>query len=130
MGVGMGLMVNNTVGQIQGFLQSGGVFERTPKGSTLAARQDAEDEGDVVESGLVLGRAPAVATRPTRVKPQAYASPLDWTFFAEILVIAYCAFGATMLIEAGEAFWSVPMFMWALCMGLMVQQQMLTPRAA
>ena len=35
--VGMGLMVNNTVGQIQGFLSSGGEFVRTPK---LASTHD------------------------------------------------------------------------------------------
>jgi cellulose synthase/poly-beta-1,6-N-acetylglucosamine synthase-like glycosyltransferase len=33
--VGMGLMVNNTVGQIQGFLSNGGEFVRTPKLATL-----------------------------------------------------------------------------------------------
>ena len=132
MGVGMGLMVNNTVGQIQGFLQSGGVFERTPKGSALAA--SADEGADPAPGGVagVAGVTPsqAVVTRNARVKPRAYSSPLDWTFFAELLVIVYCAFGAAMLIDAGEAFWSVPMFMWALCMGLMVQQQMLTPRTA
>ncbi|MEX2466282.1 MAG: glycosyltransferase [Gemmatimonadota bacterium] len=129
MGVGMGLMVNNTVGQIQGFFQTGGVFERTPKGSALA-RSGAGDPDEVTEPSQERGASPAVATQRARVRPQAYSSPLDWTFFAELLVMAYCVFGAAMLIDAGEAFWSVPMFMWALCMGLMVQQQMLVPRAA
>jgi cellulose synthase/poly-beta-1,6-N-acetylglucosamine synthase-like glycosyltransferase len=129
MGVGMGLMVNNTVGQIQGFFQTGGEFQRTPKGSALARSDPDDGAGSEASSGGPT-RSPAVATRPARVKQRAYSSPLDWTFFAELLVMAYCAFGAAMLIGAGEAFWSVPMFMWALCMGLMVQQQMLVPRPA
>ena len=129
MGVGMGLMVNNTVGQIQGFLQSGGVFERTPKGSAIAAASQKEVASEAPGFDTHRG-AYAVTARPVRVKARAYASPLDWTFFAELLVIAYCAFGAAMLIDAGEGLWSAPMFTWALCMGLMVQQQMLTPRPA
>lgn len=132
MGVGMGLMVNNTVGQIQGFLQSGGEFMRTPKGSQNAGPDEAT--GDPLDNAPgpsgSPGRAQAVATRPVRAKPRAYGSPLDWTFFAELLVMGYCVLGAAFLIQAGEAFWSVPMFMWALCMGLMVQQQMLMPRTA
>lgn len=158
MGVGMGLMVNNTVGQIQGFFQSGGEFLRTPKGTALASGgPDAAATPDAVEvPGAIEGSpttagdrangapgavaeaaassravdAPAAIAPVTRARPKAYASPLDWTFFAEILVMAYCAFGAALLIQSGEAFWSVPMFMWALCMGLMVQQQMVVPRPA
>jgi cellulose synthase/poly-beta-1,6-N-acetylglucosamine synthase-like glycosyltransferase len=156
MGVGMGLMVNNTVGQIQGFFQSGGEFLRTPKG-TARASGGADSpaapgpRAGVVDASLTTAGAPgaraaaapavgaatsraadarAAVAGATRVRPKAYASPLDWTFFAEILVMAYCAFGAAFLIQSGEAFWSVPMFMWALCMGLMVQQQMLLPRPA
>jgi len=118
MGVGMGLMVNNTVGQIQGFLQSGGEFMRTPKGSTHVARTALPtSDGVAVASGAGVV-----------LQPRAYASPLDWTFFAEILVMAYCVMGAAYLMQAGEAFWSVPMVMWALSMGLMVQQQILLPR--
>lgn len=153
MGVGMGLMVNNTVGQIQGFFQTGGEFLRTPKGTALASSGSAADRtppttgsaaaGAVANAGdpaAGTGAAGVAASRAadaraavapvTRVRPKAYASPLDWTFFAEILVMAYCAFGAALLIQSGEAFWSMPMFMWALCMGLMVQQQMVVPRPA
>lgn len=141
MGVGMGLMVNNTVGQIQGFFQSGGEFLRTPKGTALASggvdagasRRAGNPAAGATTTGSDAGRAAdtrAAVAPVTRVRPKAYASPLDWTFFAEILVMAYCAFGAVLLIQSGEAFWSVPMFMWALCMGLMVQQQMLVPRPA
>jgi len=154
MGVGMGLMVNNTVGQIQGFLHSGGEFMRTPKGSShavpaaLPAPNDgamgdfgtrsaavAPDPAGIVGAGPGARLAPepssavATATAP-RIRPRAYTSPLDWTVFAEILVMAYCVMGAAYLIQAGEAFWSVPMVMWALSMGLMVQQQILVPRPA
>ncbi|MDZ7780889.1 MAG: glycosyltransferase [Gemmatimonadota bacterium] len=132
MGVGMGLMVNNTVGQIQGFLQSGGEFMRTPKGSqhAEAAQADGGAPGGVQEPSGARSRAQAVATRRVKTRPRAYTSPLDWTFFAELLVMGYCALGAGYLIQSGEAFWSVPMIMWALCMALMVQQQMLMPRTA
>jgi glycosyltransferase involved in cell wall biosynthesis len=99
--VGMGLMVNNTVGQIQGFLSMGGEFGRTPKAASH--HEDA--------SLVALG-----ADRP-------YASPLHWTFFAELLVMAYCVAGAAMLIQQGEALWSLAMMFWAACLGLMVQQQ-------
>lgn len=99
--VGMGLMVNNTVGQIQGFVASGGEFARTPK---LSTRPHEETLG-------ALG-----ADLP-------YASPLDWTFFVELLVMAYCMAGAVMLIQHGEGLWSLAMVFWAACLGLMVQQQ-------
>lgn len=105
--VGMGLMVNNTVGQIQGFLRSGGEFARTPKGLRAAGNRAIEALG---------------AVRP-------YSSPLHWTFFAELLVIAYCVSGAAFLIQQGEALWSIPMVFWGICLGLMVQQQM-APRLA
>lgn len=156
MGVGMGLMVNNTVGQIQGMLQSGGVFERTPKGSRIVTPTpdpdllEAEALTGIAVSASRVGQDPVLAHagRPgaaaspspaaqggavadgAQLRPRAYASPLDWTFFAEILVMAYCVLGAAYLIEAGEAFWAAPMVMWALSMGLMVQQQMLVPRPA
>ena len=97
----MGLMVNNTVGQIQGFLFMGGEFGRTPK---AAARHD---DASLVDMG---------ADRP-------YDSPLHWTFFAELLVMAYCVTGAVMLVHEGEALWSLAMVFWAACLGLMVQQQ-------
>lgn len=104
--VGMGLMVNNTVGQVQGFLSSGGEFVRTPK-SVHGTPGPSSGVG---------------ADRP-------YASPLHWTFFAEILVIAYCLAGAVFLVERGESLWSLAMVFWALCLGLMVQQQV-EPRPA
>src|SRR5690606_33246239 len=141
MGVGMGLMVNNTVGQIHGFVRSGGEFVRTAKGAgaarlragragqpgTVAAAPGGGAGGGVgawasralAAAGAASGtRGPAstptapVATsgapRPVPTagaRSQGYASPLDWTFFAEILVMAYCVAGAAFLIQAGEGFW-------------------------
>jgi cellulose synthase/poly-beta-1,6-N-acetylglucosamine synthase-like glycosyltransferase len=99
--VGMGLMVNNTVGQVQGFLAAGGEFVRTPKGEAH-----------------FLTAVPSVVAAPS-----AYRTPLHWTFFAEILVIAYCLAGAAWLIQHGEGLWSLAMILWAACLGLMVQQQ-------
>ncbi len=126
MGVGMGLMVNNTVGQIQGFLTSGGEFVRTPKGPAADGALPAASASPATPHATQAEQA----TRVAKVKPRGYASPLDWTFFAELLVMGYCVAGAVFLVQAGEAFWSVPMVMWALCMGLMVQQQMAVPRPA
>ncbi|HUF74648.1 MAG TPA: glycosyltransferase [Longimicrobiales bacterium] len=100
--VGMGLMVNNTVGQIQGFVAAGGEFVRTPKGHFR------------VETALP---SPSSASLE-------YATPLHWTFFAEILVIAYCIAGAAFLIYRGETLWSLAMIFWGACLGLMVQQQL------
>lgn len=100
--VGMGLMVNNTVGQIQGFVSSGGEFVRTPKQSLR----------HLDETMVALG-----ADTP-------YRSPLHWTFFGELLLAAYCSVGAVVLVQQGEAFWSLALVFWALCMGLMVQQQL------
>lgn len=99
--VGMGLMVNNTVGQVEGFLSMGGEFSRTPKAASL------HDDAALVALG---------ADRP-------YESPLHWTFFAELLVMAYCVGGAVMLVHEGEALWSLAMVFWAACLALMVQQQ-------
>ena len=107
MGVGMGLMVNNTWGQIQGFLTAGGEFLRTPKG---------------------VHRAKDRALAP--LAERAYLNPLHWTFFVEILVIGYCLAGGAFLVQHGDALWSLPMFMWSLSLGLVVQQQLLTPRLA
>jgi cellulose synthase/poly-beta-1,6-N-acetylglucosamine synthase-like glycosyltransferase len=100
--VGMGLMVNNTVGQLQGFATAGGEFVRTPKKKRTAT-----------DSALAALGA-----------EQAYASPLHWTFYAEVLVMAYCLAGAAFLLQHGEGLWSLAMFFWASCLGLMVQQQM------
>jgi len=100
--VGIGLMVNNTAGQIQGFITSGGEFVRTPKfaartGSSAAAR--------------------------------AYGNPLHWTFFVEVLLIAYCLAGAALLVTRGEGLWAIPLVFWAGCLGLVAQLQMV-PRMA
>ena len=100
--VGMGLMVNNTVGQIQGFASSGGEFVRTPKRKRVAT-----------DSALAAMGA-----------EQPYSSPLHWTFFAEVLVMAYCLAGAVFLVQQGQGLWSLAMLFWGACLGLMVQQQM------
>ncbi len=105
--IGTGLMVNNTVGQLQGLLASGGEFVRTPK-RTHAHR-------DPTLGALGAGRA--------------YVSPLHWTFFLEIAVTAYAIAGAAMLVGAGEGFWSVAMVFWAGCMGLTIQQQVVARTA-
>ena len=72
---------------------------------------------------------PAAVTTPEGMRPAAYSSPLDWTFFAELFVLTYCIAGAAVLVRAGEALWAMPMITWALCMGLMAQQQMSISRA-
>jgi len=100
--VGMGLMVNNTVGQIQGFATAGGEFVRTPKKKRIAT------DGALAALGA----------------EQAYSSPLHWTFYAEVLVMAYCLAGAVFLVQQGQGLWSLAMIFWAACLGLMVQQQM------
>jgi len=99
--VGIGLMVNNTAGLLQGLLASGGEFARTPKGGPSRD-----------------GRAEDVAT------PRPYASPLHWTFYSEILVASYCAAGALVLVQRGEALWAVAMALWAACLALVIQQQL------
>jgi cellulose synthase/poly-beta-1,6-N-acetylglucosamine synthase-like glycosyltransferase len=99
--VGMGLMVNNTVGQLQGFASAGGEFVRTPKGKAQSSAATSSPSG----------------------APTEYKTPLHWTFLAEILVIAYCVAGAAFLIQQGEGLWSLAMIGWAACLGLMVQQQ-------
>ena len=100
--VGMGLMVNNTVGQVQGFATAGGEFVRTPK------RKRTATDGALAAMGA----------------EDAYSSPLHWTFVIEIVVILYCLAGAAFLVQQGEGLWSVAMLFWASCLGLMVQQQM------
>jgi cellulose synthase/poly-beta-1,6-N-acetylglucosamine synthase-like glycosyltransferase len=101
--VGIGLMVNNSAGQIQGFLSPGGEFVRTPKAHHI-------------------GRVGATA-------PRLYESPLHWTFFAEILVATYCLAGTAMLVNAGEGFWAIPLVFWAGCLALVIRLQ-LTPSHA
>jgi cellulose synthase/poly-beta-1,6-N-acetylglucosamine synthase-like glycosyltransferase len=103
--VGIGLMVNNSAAQVHGYLVSGGEFVRTPKSSTRT-------------SGSTLGR-----------KGASYESPLHWTFFIELLVVAYCVTATAVLVSAGEALWAIPLLFWALCVGLVVQLQMV-PRPA
>jgi len=105
--VGTGLMVNNTVGQLQGLFVSGGEFVRTPKLTHVH-----EDE--------TLGALGA---------DRAYVSPLHWTFFLEIAVMLYSVAGAAMLVSLGQGFWSVAMVFWAVCMGLTIQQQLVTRTA-
>jgi cellulose synthase/poly-beta-1,6-N-acetylglucosamine synthase-like glycosyltransferase len=99
--VGIGLMVNNSAAQVQGYLESGGEFVRTPKASGAPGR------------GGVAG----------------YASPLHWTFFAELALVAYCLVGAAVLVANGESLWAIPLLFWATCVGLVAQLQML-PRLA
>lgn len=100
---GIGLMVNNTAGQIQGFLSRGGEFVRTPKELHIGSETTAA--------------APA---------PKSYGSPLHWSFWFEILVMAYCVWTTTVLVSAGEALWAIPLVFWAICLGLVVRLQ-LTP---
>lgn len=98
MGIGMGLMVNNTVGQVQGFLLGAGEFARTPKGWTAGAYS--------------AGRAQT-----------AYSSPLHWSFAAEVLVIVYCLLSAVLLLQRGEWFWVFPLLFWGACVALVVKLQ-------
>lgn len=104
--VGIGLMVNNTVGQIQGFLSTGGEFVRTPKAHHLRSE-----------------------VTPEHAAPDVYHVPLHWSFFMELFVIAYCLVSTIVLMNAGEALWAVPLAFWAICLGIVVQQQ-LVPAAA
>ncbi|HKJ01709.1 MAG TPA: hypothetical protein VJ997_04620, partial [Longimicrobiales bacterium] len=101
--LGIGLMVNNTVGQIQGFFLREGEFVRTPKG----------------------WQSRDAAT--SRARP--YASPLHWTFFVELGVLAYCLLGSTLLMARGEALWALPLVFWGMCLGLVARLQ-LTPQPA
>ena len=103
--VGMGLMVNNTVGQIQGFVSSGGEFARTPKG-----RRRPRSIGN--------GRSPVGG----RDEPRPYASALHWTLWLEIAVLMYCVGGAVLLVQRDEALWAIAMALWAAALALIVQQ--------
>ena len=102
--LGMGLMVNNTVGQIQGLLSGQGEFARTPK----------------------VWR-PHGGVSPSEPRP--YHSPLHWTFYAELVVLAYCLAGSAILISRGEALWAFPLLFWGVCIGMVVQLQ-LAPQPA
>jgi len=101
--LGIGLMVNNTAGQIHGFFSKGGEFVRTPKA------HHAGSEGLDAEISSA---------------PEQYHSPLHWTFFLEIALAGYCLWGTWFLIEQGEGFWAVPLVFWAVCLGLVAQLQM------
>jgi len=123
--VGIGLMVNNSAGQLQGFIERGGEFVRTPKSNRPAPAAALSASG-----GAAVLTAPTTATGiPDSGFEKPYASPLHWTFFVELLVIAYCLFGTALLVQHGEALWAVPMLFWAICLGLVAQLQM-TPRVA
>ncbi len=98
--IGIGLMVNNTAGQLQGFLPGSGEFARTPKGRP---------------SG---GGTAAQAARP-------YFSPLHWTFFAEVAVLAYCLLTSALLMTHGAAVWALPLLFWGMCIGLVARLQLL-----
>lgn len=102
--IGVGLLVNNTVGQIQGVFSEGGEFVRTPKLATPSSTASANrDEGD---------------------EARAYATPLHWTFWLELAVVGYCVFGAALLVQNGEALWAVAMAFWGACVGLVAVQQL------
>jgi hypothetical protein len=103
--VGIGLMVNNSAGQVQGFVEPGGEFVRTPKSNRPAG------------------------AKPAKGATRAYTSPLHWTFFAELLVLGYCLLTAALLISRGEGPWAVPLVFWAACLGLVAQMQM-SPKLA
>lgn len=104
--VGIGLMVNNTIGQVQGFLSSGGEFVRTPKAHHVPSEIE-----------------------PERATPDAYLAPLHWSFFVELLVVAYCLASTAVLMTAGEGLWAVPLVFWAICLGIVAQQQLTTTTA-
>jgi cellulose synthase/poly-beta-1,6-N-acetylglucosamine synthase-like glycosyltransferase len=98
--VGIGMMVVNTVGQVQGFLSARGEFNRTPKGARKAT-------GELAQLG---------AARP-------YGIALHWTFFLELLVIGYCVAGADLLAQRGEAIWMTPLLVWGFCLSMVVLLQ-------
>ncbi len=82
---------------------------------------------DTLTEDLDVQPAARAAGSTSMVK--AYASPLHWTFFAEILVIAYCLADTALLFSQGVALWAIPMLFWAMCLGLVAQLQM-APRLA
>ena len=99
--IGIGLMVVNTIGQIQGLLSSRGEFTRTPKRPASRMATEIED-------------------------PQArpYRLPLHWTFFVELLMLAQTVLGAVFLYRNGEAFWTAPLFFWGLCLAVVLVLQL------
>ena len=107
--IGVGMMVNNTVGQLQGVLASGGEFARTPKraiplssnghaapasgGADGRRRRKRGSATDTADPGGVPGEAsvPTIG---------AYRAPLHWTFYLELAAVAYCLWAATLLVQA------------------------------
>ena len=61
--------------------------------------------------------------------PQAYRSPLHWTFFLEVVLAGYCLMASAFLVTNGDALWAVPLVFWAGCLALVAQLQM-TPSPA
>ena len=94
-GIGIGLMVNNTLGQLLGYFRFDEKFARTPK--RAATKSGKEDP-----------------------RARSYSTPLHWTFAAEILLIIYCVFAASFLIARSESLWALPLILWAGCLGLVV----------
>ena len=99
--VGIGLMVNNTVAQVQGFFLPEGEFVRTPKGTR---------------------HSPGARLASAAASP--YQSPLHWTFFLELMVLAYSLLGSAVLIARGEALWAFPLLFWGMCVALVVRLQL------
>jgi cellulose synthase/poly-beta-1,6-N-acetylglucosamine synthase-like glycosyltransferase len=99
--VGIGLMVNNTVGQVVGFVAGKGEFTRTPK----------------------KVRSPSDGTLRALGADRPYTLGLDWTVFLEMSLVGYAAFGAGLLVSRGEALWALPLLFWGMCLALVVQLQ-------
>ena len=105
--VGVGLMVNNSVGQAEGFLVTGGEFARTPKGVAESGQDSITSVG----------------------ADKAYSNPLHWTFFAELALISYCIVAAVLLSTRGELLWAMPLVLFGTCIAVVVLLQM-APRLA
>lgn len=101
--VGMGLMVNNTLGQVQGFLLGQGAFARTPKGWRRS-------------EGLSGAEA-----RP-------YVLGLHWSFFVELGVTAYCLASIALLVARGETLWALPLAFWGGCIASVAHLQLVRTR--
>lgn len=112
--LGVGIMINNTVGQLEGLVESGGEFVRTPK------------KAHAPTSAAATPDRPDPAPTPSA---EGYATPLHWTFFAEVGVMVYCAWGLLFLVQSGEPLWAIAMGSWGLCIGLVVVQQIVRSRA-
>ena len=140
--IGVGLMVNNTVGQLQGLVATGGEFVRTPKSaSPLAKAGGPDDDGGVASRSAPAAAlegsgshaasgddpaAPAATVPVTAVSApvEKYQSALHWTFFLELAVAAYCLRSALLLVEANEALWAIAMVLWAFCVTVVAGLQL------